>query len=120
MSRIPEDLDLSPVVGEFATQVKVGPSDLQFDFGPVHFTIETSVKLFRDKKQFAVWEAGKWPEPGFYDVMNVDVTGFDVADDRLIILKLKNELEMHLEVDPVDGYESMCIRFNNAQQAWYF
>jgi hypothetical protein len=33
MCRVPKDLDLSPVVGEFTTQVRVGQFDLQFTFG---------------------------------------------------------------------------------------
>jgi hypothetical protein len=36
MYRIPSDLDLSPVVGEFTTQLRVGQFDLQFTFVKVN------------------------------------------------------------------------------------
>ena len=47
MYRIPKDLDLSPVVGEFTTQVRVGQFDLQFTFGSVNFAVQSPVNLFR-------------------------------------------------------------------------
>ena len=110
MYRIPKDLDLSPVVGEFTTQVRVGQYDLQFTFGPVNFAVQSPVSLFRDGKQVADWQEGKWPDPGFYDIMNADVTRCEVASDRLIVLEFVNGLEMHLE-DSSDQYESMQITF---------
>ena len=58
MYRIPENLDLSPVVGEFTTQVRVGQFDLQFTFGPVHFAVQSRVNLFRDGEIVAYREGG--------------------------------------------------------------
>ena len=59
MYRIPKDLDLSPVVGEFTTQLRVGQFDLQFTFGPVNFAVQSPVNIFRDGKLVAHWEEGK-------------------------------------------------------------
>ena len=50
MYKIPKELDLSPVVGEFITQIRVGQFDLQFTFGPVNFAVGSPVNLFRDGK----------------------------------------------------------------------
>jgi len=113
MYRISKELDLSPVVGQFTTQVRVGQFDLQFTFGPVNFAIQSPVNLFRDGKLVAHWEEGKWPDPGFYDIMNVEVRRCEVVSDRLIVLELDNEIEIHLE-DNSDQYESMQIAFEGS------
>jgi len=117
MYRIPKDLDLSPVVGEFTTQVRVGQFDLQFTFGNVNFAVQSPVNLFRAGKQVAHWEEGKWPEPGFFDIMNSKVTRCEVVHDRLITIGFENGLEMHLE-DSSEQYECMQIRFQGAPSPW--
>lgn len=117
MYRIPDKLDLSPVVGECATQLRVGQFDLQFTFGPVSFTVESPVNLFRDGKLIAHWEEGRWPEPGFFDVMNVKVKRCEVPNDRLIVLEFDNGIAMHLE-DSSDQYECMQIYFEGNASPW--
>jgi hypothetical protein len=118
MYRIPKELDLSPVVGEFTTQVRAGQFDLQFTFGDVDFAIQSPVNLFRGGKLFAHWEEGKWPDPGFYDIMNTEVTRCQVLNDRLIVFEFENGIEMHLE-DNSDQYESMQISFKgNHPSLW--
>jgi hypothetical protein len=117
MYRIPKDLDLSPIVGEFTTQICVGQFDLQFTFGSVGFMIESPVNIFRNGKLVAHWEEGKWPDPGFYDVMNAKVTRCDVVNDKLIVIAFENALEMHLE-DNSDQYESMQISFAGDPSPW--
>jgi len=117
MYRIPKNLDLSPVVGQFATQVRVGQFDLQFTFGRVNFVVQSPVNLFRAGKQVAHWEEGKRPESGFFDVMNSNVTRYEVVHDRLIVLEFENGIEMHLE-DSSDQYECMQITFEGAPSPW--
>lgn len=117
MYRIPKDLDLSAVVGEFTTQIRVGQFDLQFTFGPVSFAVESPVNLFRDSIQFAHWEQGIWPPPSFYDIMNVNVRRCDIVSDRLIVFEFDNGIEMHLE-DNSDQYESMQITFEGDPSQW--
>jgi hypothetical protein len=117
MYRIPKELDLSPVVGESTTEVRVGQFDLQFTFGKVNFVVESPVKLIRDGKQVAYWEEGKWPEPGFYDIMNSEVRRCDIVNDRLIVFQFDNGIEMHLE-DNSDQYESMQISFAGDKSLW--
>jgi len=117
MYRIPESLDLSPVVGEFTTQVQVGQFDLQFTFGVVHFAIQSPVNLFRDGKLVAHWEEGRWPDPGFYDLMNAKVRRCEVVNDRLILFEFENGITMHLE-DSSDQYECMQISFEGDPSPW--
>lgn len=99
---------MSGVVGEFATQVRVGQFDLQFTFGSVNFVAQSAVKLFRDEQLIAEWQEGRWPDPGFYDIMNVPVVRCNIVGDRLIELKFENGLTMQL-VDDSDTYECMLI-----------
>ena len=117
MYRIPKELNLSPVVGEFTTQVRVGQFDLQFTFGDVNFAVTSPVNLFRDGKIITHWEEGQWPEPGFYDIMNTNVTRCDIVNDRLIVIAFENGIEMHLE-DNSDQYESMVITFKGNPSPW--
>jgi hypothetical protein len=117
MYRIPKELDLSRVVGEFTTQIRVGQFDLQFTFGPVNFAVQSPVNLFRNGKPIAHWEEGRWPEPGFYDLMNTEVRRCEVASDRLILFQFENGLEMHLE-DSSDQYESMQISIEGDASQW--
>jgi hypothetical protein len=117
MYRIPDTLDLSPVVGEFTTQLRVGQFDLQFTFGPVSFAIQSPVNLFRDGKLIAHREEGRWPEPGFFEVVNVKVTRCEVRNDQLIVLELENGITMHLE-DSSDQYECMQIYFEGNPSPW--
>ena len=117
MHQLPNELDLSPVVGTFTTQVRVGQFDLQFTFGPVSFAVQSPVNLFRDGKLFAHWEEGRWPDPGFYDIMNATVRRCEIANDRLIVIEFENAITMHLE-DSSDQYESMQIRFEGNPSPW--
>ena len=110
MYRIPKNLDLSPVVGEFTTQVRVGQFDLQFTFGPVNFAVQSPVCLYRGGEHVANWKEGKWPDPGFFEIMNSEITRCEIVGDRRIVLEFANGLEMHLE-DSSDQYESMKIQF---------
>ena len=117
MYRIPKELDLSPVIGEFTTQIKVGQFDLQFSFGEVHFGITSPVDLFRGGELIGHWEEGRWPDATFYNIMNTEITGCEVRTDRLIVIVFSNGVEMHL-VDDSDQYECMQIRFKDNNVPW--
>jgi len=117
MYRIRADLDLSPVVGQFTTQVRVGQFDLQFTFGRVSFTVESPVNLFRDGKLLGSWEAGRWPDPGFYELMNAEVRRCEVPNDRLILFEFENGITMHLQ-DNSDQYECIHIFLEGEQTKW--
>ncbi len=107
MYGIPEELDLSAVVGEFTTQIRVGQFDLQFTFGTVAFAVSSPVSVLQDGKVVASWSEGRWPDAGFFDVMNSAVMGYS-SDSKEIILELENDLSLRL-VDDSDRYESMKI-----------
>lgn len=117
MYRIPADLDLTPVVGQFTTQARVGQFNLQFTFGPVSFAVQSPVNLFRDGKLLAHWEEGRWADPGFYDLMNSEVRRCEVVDDRSILFEFENGITMHLE-DSSDQYECLQISFKGERAQW--
>lgn len=65
MYRIPKSLNLSPMVGEFTTQVRMGQFDLQFTFGPVNFAAQSPVRLYRGDELIACWKEGQCLSPAF-------------------------------------------------------
>ena len=97
MNTIPKDLDLSLIVGEFTTQIGVGQFDIQFTFGNLHFAVTSQVNLFREGTVIGHWEEGKWPDPGFYDIMNTEITRCRAVDDNRIVIEFANGIEMQLE-----------------------
>lgn len=117
MYRFPKGLDLSSVVGEFTTQLRVGQFDLQFTFGPVSFTVQSPISLFREGELVAYWEEGTWPEPGFYDIMNAGVRRCEIVSDKLLVFEFENGLQMHLE-DSSNQYESMQIAIKGDPNTW--
>ena len=117
MYRIPKALNLSPVVGEFTTQLRVGQFDLQFTFGPVNFAVQSPVNLLREGISIGHWEEGIWPEPTFYEIMNVEVKRCEIVNDKLLVFEFENGIEMHIE-DSSDQYESMQITFEGDPQIW--
>ena len=117
MYRIPSDLDLSEIVGESTTQICVGQFDLQFTFGPVSFAIMSQVNLKREGELIGIWEEKKWPDAAFYEVMNVNVSKYEIPNDRQIIIYLENGIEIHLS-DDSDQYECMLIQIEGDPTLW--
>lgn len=110
MYRVPLDLDLSKIVGEFATQVRVGQFDLQFTFGPVNLAVQSPVILSRNGEVVGSWKEGQWPDSTFYEVMNSSVIRWEIPDDRRIVIHLANGLAIQLN-DDSEEYECMQISF---------
>jgi hypothetical protein len=117
MYRIPASLDLSPVLGEFTTQLRVGQFDLQFTLGPVNFAVQSPVRLVRGGEVIARWQEAKWPDPGFFEIMNTKVSRYTIPNDRTIVLEFENGITMHLE-DSSDQYESMQISIKGNPTTW--
>ncbi len=117
MYRVPKELDLSPIIGESTSQLRVGQFDLQFTLGVVSFSIQSPVSLHRKGELIGRWCEGSWPDPGFYDVLNTEVTQYLLVDERRIVIEFANGIEMHLE-DNSDQYESMQIGFKDPPALW--
>jgi hypothetical protein len=117
MYGIPKELDLSAVINEFTTQLRVGQFDLQFTCGKVNFVIQSPVNLYRNGNLFAHWEEGKWPDPGFYEIMNTEIIAWKIENEKLIVLEFKSGIEMHL-IDHSSQYESMQISIEGVSLQW--
>jgi hypothetical protein len=112
MYRFPKDLNLSPVIGEFITQFRVGQWDIQFTLGKVDFAIQSQITLLENNEQIGQWIEGQWPDPEFIKLFNSEVTEWEIISDQLLVLKFVNGIEMHL-TDNSDQYESMQISFSS-------
>ncbi|OGP48355.1 MAG: hypothetical protein A2022_10175 [Deltaproteobacteria bacterium GWF2_42_12] len=117
MYRIPKELDLSKIVGQFTTQIRVGQFDLQFSFGEVHFAIQSCINLVRNGEIIGKWQEGKWPPPQFFEIMNVDVTRYEIPNDRTIVVHLENGMEIQLS-DDSDQFECMQISIKGEPNEW--
>ncbi|WP_313548974.1 hypothetical protein [Pseudomonas sp.] len=117
MYRIPEDLDLSGMVGEFTTQILVGQFDMQFSFGKYHFAVQSNITLVRNGEVIGVWQEGVWPPSQFFEIMNVSVVRCQIPDDRTIAIYLDNDIEIHLK-DNSDEFESMQISIDGELGPW--
>ncbi len=117
MYGFPKELDLTSILGESTTQLRVGQFDLQFQFGTVSFAVQSPVCLFRDSILVASWAQGKWPAPGFYDIMNTEVKRCEILSDKILMFEFENGIEMHLR-DHSDQFESMTITIDGVPNAW--
>jgi hypothetical protein len=108
MYRVPQELDLSSIVGQSTSYISVGKYDLGFTLGEVIFSVYSLVHLMEGSEHLGTWEPEIWPHPRFLDLINVEVAKVEVPDDTRIVISFINGLQIHL-VDNSDQYESMLI-----------
>jgi hypothetical protein len=94
MYRILRGLNLSKMRGQSTTQILVGQLDIQFSFGEIHFAVQSDIDFVRNGETTGRWREGKWPSPQFFEIMNVDVTKYEIPNDRTIIVHLENGVEI--------------------------
>jgi hypothetical protein len=114
MNRIPNELDLSPIIGEFTTQFGIGKYDFQFSLGNVSFSVWSEIYISRDGKLLGTWRPDEWPSSEFINLINIKVESFEIPNDREIIIRFENKYEVRI-VDNSDQYESMQIRIKHKQ-----
>ncbi|WP_185234802.1 hypothetical protein [Teredinibacter franksiae] len=108
MYGIPKELNLDVMAGSECTQIRVGQFDIQFSFGEVDFALESKIGLFKNKVEIGAWEAGKWPDCVFYEIMNVPVESVRTQNAEAIIITLESGLSIHL-CDNSEQFETMKI-----------
>ncbi len=118
MYHLPDNLPLSGVVGEFTTQIRVGQFDVQFTFGKVNFIITGRVDLVRNGEIIGSWQEGKWPDPQFYEIMNVNITRYEIPNDITIVFYFENGIEMRLMDDSDYHYEWLQITVEGTKDWW--
>ncbi len=117
MYKIPKDLNISKVNGNSTTHICVGPFDLQFYIGDVHFNVSSAIRITKDGEEVTFWEVGRWPGSVFYDLLNVDVESSSIPNDREIEIKFNNGYVMHI-YDSSDNYESFIINIKGENKTW--
>lgn len=108
MYRIPNDFDISGVVGQCTTQLCLGQYDLQFSIGEVRFYIWSPIVLRKQGSDIGRWQEDTWPSQAFFEILNVNVVRYEVSNERQLVIHFENGIEMHL-ADNSDQYESMQI-----------
>jgi len=86
-----------------------GQSDIQFSFGRASFAIQSPVSLVRQGEVIGGWSKGRWPDSGFFEIMNVKVSKWEIPNERTIQIQLENGIEIHLS-DDSDAYECMRLQ----------
>jgi len=63
-----------------------------------------------DQRKCSHWQlaTGAWPDLQFIEILNVDLVGYDVLDDRNLVLHFSSGVDMHL-CDHSNQYENMKI-----------
>ena len=108
MYGFPTDLDLEPLLGKLTTQLCVGQFDLQFTLGDYRFVVQGGMDLFRDGVLVASYRAVSWPDPEFYNLMNVEVSAASFRDSKTLAIAFGGGIEAHL-LDTSNRYESCQI-----------
>jgi hypothetical protein len=118
MNRFSTELDLSPCIGKLTTQIRVGKFDLQFSIGTVHFAIQSLTELEKDGAIIGSWDENRWPDPAFLEIINSTVVGYQIANDRLLLIDFENKIRLRLN-DNSDKYECMSISIEGQSGTWY-
>jgi len=118
MYRFPRQLDLSPALGQFTTQLCVGQFDLQFSLGDIRFVVQSQIDLLRAGELVGAWVPGRWPDPAFYEAMNVPVTRIEIINEQLLEIELESGLVLRVP-DSSDQYESVQIVIGKGSEQVY-
>lgn len=115
MYQIPDDLDLSLIIGTFTTQISVGQFDIQFVFGEASFAISSAISILKDGTIIGAWEPGRWPDTQFFNLMNCTVCRVDIIDKLQILIGFENGITLQL-TDDTDMFE--CMEISIKDKSW--
>lgn len=110
MFRIPQNLDLSRIVGSDLNQVRLGRYDVQFIFdSKTTIAVESRVTVLEKDVAIADWNSERnWNNLKFQQIVNATVVGYAVKDERTLEIRFSENLTLQL-FDDSDQYESMQI-----------
>jgi hypothetical protein len=114
MYGIPENFDLSIILGFDLNMISQGRYDVQFSFdASATICLQGIASVLQNGTEIAVWsEENNWSSLGFQKLLNQSVESVLVPNNRLIEIHFKNGLVLQLH-DSSDQYESMQIYFPN-------
>jgi hypothetical protein len=110
MYRVPANLDLSDIVGAELEQIRLGPHEVQFQFGSgTTICVQSRVTVLRGDSTVSEWnDKSNWSNAAFQVLLARPVLRFSVPNDRVIEIQFAGELSIQLH-DDSDQYESMQI-----------
>lgn len=116
MHRVPENLDLSTLLGATLNMIGLGRYDVQFTFeAKTTICLQGNATLLQNGVEIATWdEENNWSSLVFQRLLNQSVESYSVPHDRLIEIKFTNSFALQLH-DSSDHYESMQIYFHNQE-----
>lgn len=114
MYGIPENLDLSIILGSDLNMISQGRYDVQFSFdASLTICLQGIASVLQNGIEIAVWnKENNWSSLGFQKLLNQSVEGVLLPNNRLIEINFKNGLVLQLH-DSSDQYETMQIYFPN-------
>lgn len=114
MYGIPENFDLSIILGSDLNMISQGRYDVQFSFDAgIKICLQGIASVLQSGTEIAIWSEEKnWSSLGFQKLLNQSVESVLAPNIRLIEIHFKNSLVLQLH-DSSDQYESMQIYFSN-------
>lgn len=116
MYRVPENLDLSTILGSDLNMISLGRYDVQFSFdAKTTICLQSKATLLHNGIEIATWDdENNWSSLSFQRLLNQSVKSFSVPHDQLIEIQFTNDFTLQLH-DSSDQYESMQIYFSNEE-----
>ena len=110
MRGIPRDLDLPGLVGSNLHMVSLGKFDVTFQWNcGLHIQATGSVFVSKGGEVIARWREGDgWDDLRYQQVLNGNVSGFEVLSEQELVIRFEGGNEIHL-FDDSDQYESLKI-----------
>ncbi|MGI2139269.1 hypothetical protein [Shewanella baltica] len=114
MYGIPENFDLSIILGSDLNMISQGRYDVQFSFDAgATICLQGMASVLQRGTEIAVWsEENNWSSLGFQKLFNQSVESVLLPNTRLIEIHFKNDLVLQLH-DSSEQYESMQIYYPN-------
>ena len=111
MYRVPNDLNLDPIIGCSLVQLCLGRSDVQlnFDDPAIRIHVESRITLLESSKVIATWnQSNCWSSIAFQKLLDATVIAIRVPNERTLEIEFDNNLVLQAH-DDSDICESMQI-----------
>ena len=104
------DLEIHNLIGAEIIQIRLGLCDVQFNFDSGHvFSAEGLVEVLQKETLIAYWNAEiGWSDRSCLSLLNSGVKEYKVLSNRLLELRLKEDLFLHFH-DDSEHYECLHI-----------
>jgi len=109
MYRVPENLDLTFIIGADLNMISLGRYDVQFVFDcKSTISLQSRATVLFNGSEISAWTEDGWSSLDFQKLLNQTVVGYSVPNDRVIEVQFDSGFTLQLH-DDSDQYESMQI-----------